>query len=214
MKKVSLVADVRTELGKNANRRLRASGKIPAVVYGRGRDNANIVIDDADFRRKIKSFSENVIIELAIGKEESKDVLIKDFQRKLIKDSIVHLDFVELIAGQKLTLTVPLNYIGNPIGVQDGGLLSYHLHELAIECLPKDIPDSIDVDISGVALSASMHANELTMPEGVALLDSPNSVLVTVSVIAAEVVKDEEDALESVDVPSEKGGDSEDNSKE
>ncbi len=215
MKKVTLVADVRTETGKNASRRLRASGKIPGVVYAKGKETGHVIVDDADFRKKVKSFSETVIIELAVGKEEVKDVLIKDFQRKLIKDSIVHLDFIELIAGQKISLTIPLNYVGNPIGVQDGGLLELHLHELSIECLPKDIPDAIEIDISGVKLTSSMHANELTMPAGVTMLEAPNAVLVSVSVMAAEVVTEEvEEALESVEVPSEKGGDNAEDAKE
>ncbi len=191
--KVQLAADLRTETGTNEAGRIRAKGKIPAVLYG-GEKTVNICIDAVEFIRNFKTVSENTIIDLSIGKESPKEVLIKGYQVDKVKGHLIHLDFYEILRGKKLHTRIPLVIEGTPEGVRNsGGLLEQSLHELQIECFPKDIPSEIIVDVSHLEINQALHVSDITMPSGVESLETPETVVALVTGKPMEVEVAEED---------------------
>ena len=195
MEKVALAGLTRKDLGKNANRRLRADGRIPAVVYG-GTKQFHVSVDRQAFESSFKRISENVLIDLAIDDSGTHEVLIKAYQRDKVNKSLIHLDFYEVMKGHKLRTRVPLRFEGTPIGVRiDKGLLETQLYELEIECEPKDIPATIEVNISDVALNQAFHVRDIKLPPGVVALGSKDSVVVLVS----SAIREEETTEASAD---------------
>jgi len=181
MEKIALAGTVRNELGKCPNRRLRAAGRIPAVVYG-GQKQVSLSIDRHAFESHFKRISVNVLIDLTIEGEGTREVLIKDYQKDKVRGTLIHLDFFEVLKGHKLRTRVPLRFEGTPVGVRvDKGLLETQLYEIEIECEPKDIPASIEVNISEIALNQAFHVRDLRLPEGVVSLESGDAVVALVS---------------------------------
>ena len=181
MEKVALAGKKRDELGKNANRRLRAAGRIPAVVYG-GKKLWNLSVDYHEFASRFKRISSNILIDLAIEGEGACEVLIRDYQRDKVRGDLIHLDFYEVMKGHKLRTRVPLRFEGTPVGVRvDKGLLETQLYEIEIECEPKDIPASIEVNISEVALNQAFFVRDIKLPGGVVSIGSGDAVVVIVS---------------------------------
>jgi large subunit ribosomal protein L25 len=180
MKKQTLTASVRTERRKGAAGRLRRSGKIPAILYGQS-DPTPIAIDGHEFGTKFHNVSESSIIQLNID-DTSREVLIKDYQQDIITGNVEHIDFYEFEQGKPLRTNVPVHFIGSAQGVREGGLLDTSLHELDVECLPADIPDAIEVDVSDLAVGDSVHVGDLTAPQGVTIHTSPDYVVVSVTV--------------------------------
>ena len=195
----SLTAELRTETRKGAARRLRRQGRVPAVMYGH-RDPLLLSIDAREFSRKFQQISESTIIHLSAG-EETYDVLVKDFQIDHIIERLEHIDFFEIERGRILRARVLLHYVGNPIGVREGGLQEMLVHEVDVESLPRDLPERIDVEIENLAVGHSLHVSDLVVPDGVRVLTSQDQVIV---LIAHKVEEDEpeddeedlEDALE------------------
>ena len=195
----SLTAQLRTETRKGAARRLRRQGRVPAVMYGH-RDPLLLSIDAREFSRKFQQISESTIIHLSAG-EETYDVLVKDFQIDHIIERLEHIDFFEIERGRILRARVLLHYVGNPIGVREGGLQEMLVHEVDVESLPRDLPERIDVEIENLAVGHSLHVSDLVVPDGVRVLTSQDQVIV---LIAHKVEEDEpeddeedlEDALE------------------
>jgi large subunit ribosomal protein L25 len=181
MEKVALAGKIRNELGKCANRRLRAAGRIPAVVYG-GQKLLSLSVDYHDFASSFKRISSNILIDLAIDGEGSREVLIRDYQRDKVRGTLIHLDFYEVMKGHKLRTRVPLRFEGIPVGVRvDKGLLETQLYEIEIECEPKDIPASIEVNISDVAVNHALFVRDIKLPAGVAVIGSGDAVVALVS---------------------------------
>ena len=195
----SLTAQLRTETRKGAARRLRRQGRVPAVMYGH-RDPLLLSIDAREFSRKFQQISESTIIHLSAG-GETYDVLVKDFQIDHIIERLEHIDFFAIERGRILRARVLLHYVGNPIGVREGGLQEMLVHEVDVESLPRDLPERIDVEIENLAVGHSLHVSDLVVPDGVRVLTSQDQVIV---LIAHKVEEDEteddeedlEDALE------------------
>lgn len=194
MQQKVLQAALRTETGKGPVRRLRESGKIPAIVYGHEQNHC-ISIDAHEFSQKFKTISENTIITLKTP-EGDHDVLVKDYQENLLKRQILHIDFFEIESGKVLRTRVPIHVTGNAPGVREGGILETGVHELEIECLPKDIPDVYTVDISTLAIGSSVHVSDLGALSGVRILTSPDQMLVTCAHPRAEVASVAAEAAE------------------
>ncbi len=196
MEQKVLMAEERTESSKGANGRLRRAGRIPAVVYGQGKQN-NISIDAAEFNKKFKVISENTIINLNVGKNKY-DVLVKDFQDDIITGSITHIDFYEVSNTKALHAKVPVHLKGVAAGIKEGGQIEHNLHEVEVECLPKDLPHEIVVDITALGIGDSIHLAQVAAPKGVKILSSGESMVchvynpknitldVPVAVVAAE----------------------------
>jgi len=203
MKQKTLTVVRREQTKKQAARALRRAGKIPAVVYGHNAPQA-IAVDEQEFSTKFSRVSENTIIKLKLG-EDSHDVLIRDFQENIINGKILHIDFYEIEKGKLLRTRVPLQLEGTAIGVREGGLLEAFVHEIEVECLPKDLPDKFVFDISALELSHSVHVSDLDVPADVKVLNSEDQVVCTIvhkrveveEAVVEEEVEEEEEGVES-----------------
>lgn len=196
-----LNVEAREGKGTSDSRRARAEGKIPAVVYGHS-EPRHVLINRREFSATFKHISESEIVTLKLGKNEIK-VLIKDYQSDMVRGELMHIDFFEIEAGKTLKARVPLHVHGTPVGVREGGILEAPLHELEIECLPKDLPASIEIDISNLETSAALHVRDIAVPEGVNVLTNEDQVVAAVTHAKAEVVETEEEEGEEDEVAEE-----------
>jgi large subunit ribosomal protein L25 len=186
---------------KGENYRLRRAGMIPAIIYGIKKP-VEISVDEKEFNRKFKVISENIIITITVGKD-SYDVLVKDYQEDLMENKIKHLDFYAIDPERLLRTHVPVHLTGNPKGVKEGGILEHVLHEMEVECLPKDLPDSITLDTSELGIHNSIHVRDIQTITGVKFLNSPDYVVCHVVAKAAEI--EEAPAEEAVAVETAEG---------
>ncbi|MBN2508729.1 MAG: 50S ribosomal protein L25 [Spirochaetales bacterium] len=197
----TLTCAPRTDFGKGGAKRVRKEGKIPAVIYGHN-EPVSISIDAREFSKKFHTVSENTIITLK-DKDKSYDVLVKEYQDDILTEKILHIDFFEIERGKVLKTHVPVHTTGNAIGVKLGGVLEVSLHELEIECLPKDLPQEIVVDITPLELNASVHVSDITPPAGVKILTAPETSVLHIATIkkeeAAPVAEESPEAAESED---------------
>ena len=185
MSKVVLSARNRQKLGSAEARRCRRSGRIPAVMYGRGREAISLDLDALEFVRSIKNISESTIVKIEIDGKPY-DAFVKDTQRNIIDGNILHVDFYEVESGVALRAKVSLHLKGNPIGVREGGILENPLHEIEVECLPKDLPERIEVDISDIKINQSLHVRDIPLAEGVRLLSAGDQVVALVKFARVE----------------------------
>ena len=167
-------AEVRDDLGKGASRRLRRQGKIPAVVYGAGKDAQSLTLDHADFAHHLEheAFYSHILTLTVDGKGEQ--VVLKDLQRHPAKPFINHADFLRVSAKEKLRMSVPLHFLGEDVapGVKiGGGMVSHNITEVEVSCLPKDLPEYLEVDMSEVELEQSVHLSDIPLPKGVELVE-------------------------------------------
>jgi large subunit ribosomal protein L25 len=190
----NLTAELRTETKKGAARRLRRAGRIPAVMYGH-RESLLLSIDAREFSRKFHQISESTIIHLAAG-DATYDVLVKDFQVNNIVERLEHIDFFEIERGKVLRARVLLHFVGNPVGVREGGLQELLVHEIEVESLPHDLPERIDVDIENLDVGQSLHVSDIDVPEEVRVVTSRGQV---VALIAHKIEEDEETDEDLVD---------------
>ena len=165
-------AELRTDGGKGASRRLRHAGNVPAIIYG-GKDTpVSISLDHNRFLRHLQeeAFYAHILTLVVDGKKQQ--VVLKDLQRHPAKDNkIMHADFLRIDANHAMTMSVQLHFLGEETSeaIKAGGLLSRLMSDVEVSCLPKDLPEYIEVDISELALDHSIHLSELVLPEGVTL---------------------------------------------
>ena len=193
--KTGLKATRRHETGKGVARRLRAAGKIPAVLYGKDKETIPLTIDAREALYLFHSISvENTIVNVQIDDDkEELETLVREIQMHPFRPDLIHVDFYSIERGVALEVDIPANYIGTPQGVRDGGILEVILHELRVKCIPSLIPDTIEIEISGLDIGDSIHASEISTDEGVELLTEPGQTLCLVS---APRVEEEEEELE------------------
>ncbi len=170
METFELNAEKREDVGKGASRRLRRDGKVPGIVYGADKDAAMITLGQNDVLHHLEheAFYSHILT-LNVGKE-TEQVVLKDLQRHPFKRLLMHIDFLRVKAGEKLSMRVPLHFLNEEkcIGVKrDGGAINHLMSDLEIECLPKDLPEYIEVDMLNVALGDTIHVQDLTLPQGV-----------------------------------------------
>jgi large subunit ribosomal protein L25 len=170
---IELKANPRDQSGKGPSRRYRMEGLIPAVVYGRGDATIPLTVDEADLQKIIRAKKEKHFIKLLIGGDApvEKVSILKELQYKPIGRKLYHADFYEIRMDQKLTVDIPLQFSGTPVGVVNGGELQHLKRELKISCLPSDLPDYIDVDISGLNIGDSLKVRDIVIPQGLAVVD-------------------------------------------
>jgi large subunit ribosomal protein L25 len=172
MATVQFPADVRTTTGKGAARKIRASGNIPGVIYGHAREPQALSLNTREFERLLEHVAfYTTVFELNLGGTTS-NALIREIQRHPYKKEILHVDFQELVEGEKVTVRVPLSQVGASIGVKEGGIIDQIMHELTIRVDPMQIPNHIDIDVSSLAIGHSVHVSDLTIPEGIEVLDA------------------------------------------
>lgn len=168
-----LNAEPRTDTGKGASRRLRHAGKVPAILYGGKKDPEALTLSHHEIIRNLENESfYSHILTVKVGGNETQAVL-RDLQRHPSKPFILHMDLQRVSATETLKMLVPLHFIGEEeaAGVKAGGLVSHDLTEVMIECLPKDLPEYIEVDISALDIGDSLHLTDLKLPEGVTLIE-------------------------------------------
>ncbi|HKJ84902.1 MAG TPA: 50S ribosomal protein L25 [Spirochaetia bacterium] len=190
MEQKTLSAAARSELKTGAARRLRRAGKIPAVIYGH-REPVSVVLDAVEFGRAFKIISESQIVQVTVDGEHY-DCLIKDYQEDILTGAVEHIDFFEIEAGKTLRTHISIHLNGSPVGVREGGILEQPMHEVDIECLPKDIPGTFQVDVSGLAIGDSLHVSDIAIPDGVRLLTNEDQVIALVATARLEIEETEE----------------------
>ncbi|MDR1836094.1 MAG: 50S ribosomal protein L25 [Treponema sp.] len=186
MSKVILQAKNREKAGSAESRRIRKRGRIPAVIYGRSARAVSIDLDAFEFVKGTKGISESTIVNVEV-EGKSYDAFVKATQRNIIDGSILHIDFYEVESGVALRAKVSLHLHGNPVGVREGGMLENPVHEIEVECLPKDLPERIDMDISGLKANQSLHVRDIPLAAGVKLLSNPDQVVALVKFAKAEI---------------------------
>lgn len=183
MEKIALTAEVREKTGKGVARSLRRSAKIPAVLYGHGK-SLPIAVGSKDVAKVLSmEGGTHALINLTLkGAVENAErlALIKDYQVDPIKGSVLHLDLQEVAMDEKVRVSVAIHLTGSAIGVKEGGILEVAHRELEIECLPSQIPDFINVDISALKVNDAIHVRDIKAPDGVDILDDPDTTVVTV----------------------------------
>lgn len=195
---INIKAEKRDVFGKNAAQRLREKGKIPVILYGAKIDTVPLTLDRKDLITILKSESgENTIFKVAFDTKTT-NAMIKEIQRDPVSDEILHTDFIHIAMDKKIEVSVPLNFKGEAIGVKaEGGFVDVVTREVEIECLPKDIPEHITVDISELHLNQSLKIEDLSLPEGAEILTDPNTVVVHIEPPQAEeeIVEEEEEEI-------------------
>src|SRR5256714_8244718 len=198
MATVSFNATARENTGKGAARSLRARGQVPAVIYGHGREPLALALNARDFDKMLGHIqAEATVIEISFDGTTAK-TLIREIQRHPIKRQILHVDFQALVAGEKVTVSIPIVLNGVAEGVRlEGGVLDQTLRELEIEVDPSNIPDRFELDVTNMMIGDSLHVSDIKPPEGVEVVDDPET---SVAVLAApRAVIEEAPAAEAVE---------------
>ena len=160
---VSLNVDVRTESGKKFAKRLRYRGQLPAIVYGEDAASVACSVDYRALSDLLKAHGRNAIISLSAG-DASQSTIIKDIQYHPVHDEMLHVDFHRIDLARKIVVEVPIHATGSAVGVRIGeGILEQMLHELEVECLPTDIPDHIEIDVSDLDIGDSLHVSDIVL---------------------------------------------------
>ena len=176
-KRLGIKAKVRSEIGGRRPRRIRASGRVPAILYGSGTAQA-LELNGREIAEALHgSSSESVLVDLMVetegGTTTKKMALIREVQHDPLRDTIEHVDFHQVEENKKLRVEVPVHEIGEAVGVRTGGgILDHALRALRVECLPKDLPDRIDVDVSALEVGQAIHVGEVKLPAGVTVLNA------------------------------------------
>jgi large subunit ribosomal protein L25 len=178
---------------KNAARRVRVAGKIPAVVYGAGQDSVAVTVDPKVIIKILHSDSgHNTIFDLDVTGTSVVKAMIVDWQHEPIKGALLHIDLKRVAMDKMMTVSVPIQLIGVPLGVRaQGGILEHVLREVEIECLPTDIPGHLDIDVSNLEMNQSIHVSDLPHPGSIKFLDDEGLTVAHVSAIREEVVEPE-----------------------
>jgi large subunit ribosomal protein L25 len=181
MATANLNAKVRSDRGTGVARKLRQGGEIPAIIYGHSRQPQSLAINTRELEKLLERVAAaSTVIELSIDGRSAR-TLIREIQRHPVKRSILHVDFQELVAGEKVTVSIPLVFIGSAEGVRAGGILDQVMHELRIRVDPASIPNHVDVDVTPLVIGHSIHVRELNIPAGVEVLDEEDATVCTVS---------------------------------
>jgi len=218
---IELNAELRTDTGKGASRRLRHANKVPAILYGAGKEPESLTLEQKDVQYELQHeafFTQ--VLELNVGGKKQ-DVLLRDLQHHPYKQDILHMDFQRVEAKKEMHVNIPLHFINEDIapGVKtEGGAISHVMSEVEIVCLPKNIPEFIDVDLSELHMGEIVHLSDLKMPAGVEVLalkqgEEYDSAVATIHArkVAEEIEEEEEAAGEAAAEPEikEEGGESE-----
>ncbi|MDH5446118.1 MAG: 50S ribosomal protein L25/general stress protein Ctc [Gammaproteobacteria bacterium] len=168
-----LEAEARNDLGKGASRRLRREGKVPAVIYGAGKEPTSLSLDHNDLLHKLENeafFSHILTVKLA-GNEES--AIIKDLQRHPSKPTVLHMDLQRVSASEKIRVHVPIHFINEDTcpGVKEGGLVTHSATETEVSCLPKDLPEYLEADLADLQLDGIFHMSDIKLPAGVEIVE-------------------------------------------
>ena len=194
MQQARLEAEKRDNFGKGSARALRRAGSVPAVLYGRREDVVPLQIDEHVFRTFLRKNSENVLIDLDIKGYGAETAMIREIQQHpVMKQTLLHADFVRVSLDEPVTAAIPIVLNGTPIGVRESdGVLEFPLRELTVHCLPTLLPDGIQVDIEELDVNDIVHVGEVSVPEGIQVMVDSQTMIVAVSPPKVEEVEAEE----------------------
>src|SRR5437660_11664414 len=186
---ISLTASPRQATGKGGARQARFRGKVPAVIYGHGRDTQPLELEAKALEKALTGIEPaSTIIELAVDGKAAVKTLIREIQRHPLRPDIIHVDFYEIHAAEKVKLKVPVHLVGSPDGVRNaGGVLDQVTREVEIEVLPENIPDRVELDVTALKIGDSLHVRELTIPNAKILTEADLTIATVVPPRAEEV---------------------------
>ncbi len=179
---MTIPVQIREKVGKEVARKIRQRGRIPGIVYGPGRSPVPIELDPRPVVHLLeRGTAENTLLELRTDDDQRWLCLLKDYQLDPVRDTLLHVDFYAVQTDVALTLRVPIRLVGEPPALKTGGVLQFLVREIEVECLPKDIPDVIEVDISNLGLNDFIQVRDLKLPPGVRAVEDPDEVIVTLT---------------------------------
>ena len=206
MSENALQVQAREGTGKGVARKLRSAGRIPAVLYGRGRETVPIALDPRALERILRAGGLNTLLDVTV--EQRSDLgttvaLVKELQRDPLRGVITHVDLYQVDLTRAIEVDVPVHLVGKPKGIEEGGVLDHILREVRIECLPRAIPESIELDVSEMGINDTLHVSDLKLPPAVRLITDPELGVAHVAVPAAEEAPAAPEAVAAAEVPVE-----------
>jgi len=204
VKQQDLAVKTREAAGKGAARKLRSAGKVPAVFYGKKSETLSLEVDTKELNDILnKETGGSTFFNLSFeGKSEQKAAILKELQADPVTNRLIHADFLELLMDEKISASVPVHLTGKAEGVELGGTLQPIRRELEVICLPKDLPDFIEIDVTELGVGESIHIDDVTLPNGV---EVPHDVNFTVAVIVARRGAEETEGEEGEEGAEEAG---------
>ncbi len=217
MDRMEMEVQTRPSLTKGELNQIRGEDKVPAVLYGRGDDNFSVVVDGRTLRQVLMTGGGNVLLDLKVkskGKKTRQEtVMFRDIQRDILyQDRILHVDFIRISMTDKIEVPVYLNFVGDPAGVEEGGVLSLVTREVEVKCLPGDIPEQFDIDISALNIGDSITAEALVFEDDIEMITPPDTTLAQVLAPMAE--EELEPAIEEELEEGEEGAEDEEPAEE
>lgn len=200
----NLAVQPRENLGKQGAKQLRRAGWIPAVIYGGDEASVPVKIEEHTIETLLRHTHLTSLIDLAVEGGESTKALIRDTVRHPLSDQLIHLDLLRVTERSRVTISVPVELIGEPAGIEEGGVLDHVLHELSVECAAMRIPDSVTVDVSALMIGDNVSVSDLEIPEGVRVLTDSDQTVATVSypeIITEETEEEEGEEGEELTEP-------------
>lgn len=211
MQMVDLEVLFRNKTGTKENKKLRRKNLIPAILYGKEISPVPVCVNLKDFENILESAGKNALINLSVKKDslekENYTVIIKEIQEHPLEDTIIHIDFQAISLKERMKVKVPLEFVGEPKGVKEGGMLEHLLWEIEIECLPAEIPANIQIDISNIGINQHLYAKDISLPENIKLLTDPEEIIVQVipeKGIVEEIKPEEEEKPAEPEIIKEK----------
>lgn len=194
MAEVKLVAEPRQGTGKGVARKLRAAGRVPAVLYGAGLESTPVSVDSKDLFHVLHTGAGyNVLVDLVVDGTDHL-VIPRDVQRDHIHGRFIHLDLLAVRRDETIRLNIPVRIVGESVGVKAGGVVEHHLWEIEVECLPQDVPDAVEADISALEIGMGLRVSDLVAPSGVTFLTNDEESVVAVAQPQMAVELEEEAA--------------------
>ena len=196
MPEYKLAAENRSDAGKGAARRLRASGRVPAVLYGHGTKPQHLSVDARQFGQALRTDAGvNVLISLEVGKDQHL-ALAKEIQRHPVKGNLIHVDFIQVRRGEKVHVQVPVHLVGEAPGAREGGIVDQDLYQLNVEAEVTAVPEAVDADVSGLGIGDVLRVADLKAPDGAVILDDSEASVVSVVAPTVEAEPEAEEAEE------------------
>ena len=196
MSEYKLAAENRSDAGKGAARRLRASGRVPAVLYGHGSKPEHLSVDARQFGQALRTDAGvNVLISLEVGRDQHL-ALAKEIQRHPVKGNLIHVDFIQVRRGEKVHVQVPVHLVGEAPGAREGGILDQDLYQLNVEAEVTAVPEAVEADVSGLGIGDVLRVADLKAPDGAVILDDSEASVVSVVAPTVEAEPEAEEAEE------------------
>lgn len=196
MQQVRLEAQKREASGKGAARGTRRAGNLPGVLYGRKNEVIPIQIDARGFQDFLHNYGENAFINLEIADHGTENVMVKEIQRDPVSNQLLHTDLLRISMDEPITSAVSITLVGSAPGIQEGGILEFPHRQLTLHCLPTLLPEEIEVDINELDIDDRLSVSDISLPEGIEVLDDPNTRIVAVVPPRIEEEPEDEEGVE------------------